>query len=548
MTRVRILSGMILAAVIGVMAGDPPAALAQKKKTTKPADRYATVKKAQAVQPSLPDGTKLTAVELATHIDKMISRRLATEKVTPSPRCTDEEFLRRVYIDITGKIPTQEQAVAFLDSKDPQKRAKLIDELLANKAYGTHLADIWQALLLPRDSGNVRLRQWYPNLTKWMEEQFNSGTGWDKIAREIVTATGDVAKTSPAVYWVANNTADKATDNITRNFLGVELQCAQCHNHPFTDFKQTDYWGMAAFFLRVGPDGNPKGAAKKGNSVSIGEKGKARRQKLPESAKILAPKFLQGDLAKVSPTGAVRPVLADWMTSASNPYFSRAMTNRLWGHFFGRGIVNPVNDMIDTNEASHPELLADLAQQFAASGFDVKHLIRAICNSETYQRSSKPIPGNSDFGPELFARMAVKPLTPGQLYDSLMLVVGTEGRRAVPKAKGRLGTTRDQFVAFFAAEDGADPTEYHAGIPQVLRLMNAPQLNGAAVLNSILRSTSDQDQVLEKLYLTVLARRPRAEEVDMMKAFLRKNQGEQRQAYAGVLWVLMNSSEFALNR
>jgi len=553
MMRTRILGGLILFAAIGVIAGDPPAVLAQKKKSPPTSSKSADPTKRQVVLPTLAAGTKLTAQDLARHIDKLIERRLSSEKATPSPRCSDEEFLRRAYLDIAGKIPTYDQAARFLDSKESDKRARLIDELLASKDYGRQLADIWQGLLLPINSDNVRLRQWYPNMTKWLDEQFNANAGWDKIAKEIVCATGAVDKTSPAVYWVANLTADKATDNISRNFLGLELQCAQCHNHPFTDWKQTDYWSTAAFFLRVGPDGNPRAAVKQGNTLTITEKGAGfARRRLPESAKILSPKFLQGETAKVASTGPVRHLFAEWMISANNPFFSKAMVNRIWGHYFGRGIVNPVNDMIDTNAPSHPELLADLAQQFAANGFDHKYLVRAICNSETYQRSSKPHGNNSDFGPELFARVAVKPLTPGQLYDSLAQLTGGEARGAGPraklKAKGKLGNARDQFVAFFSAEDGADPTEYHAGIPQVLRLMNAPQLNNMAALNSIVRTAKTPDEVIEKLYLTVLARRPRADDMERINAYLRKSQSDQRQAYAGVLWALMNSSEFALNR
>jgi hypothetical protein len=549
-TRIRLLSGLLLAAAITAVAGDPPAVLGQKK-----ADYHSdSTKKAALVRPTLPPGQKLTATQLAAHIDKLIAARLKADKTDASPRCSDEEFLRRAYLDLTGKIPTAEKAAEFLDDKDSNKRARLIDELLDGKEFGRHQADIWQRLLLPRDSDNRRLMQYYPHLVTWLEEKFNANFPWDQMVKDILTATGAVEKNGPVIYWLANNSADKVTDNASRMFLGIQLQCAQCHNHPFTDWKQDEYWGMAAFFLNVRPSGNPKAAAKNGESVSITENANAKRGKrmmLPESAKILPPKFLQGGQPKLASGAPRRPALAGWMTSDKNPFFAKAMVNRVWGQLFGRGIVNPVDDMFAANAPSHPELLADLEQQFAVSKFDVKHLFRAICNSETYQRSSKPAGNNGDAAPELFARMAIKPLSPEQMYDALTHLMGSERRAQVKnraQMKGGIGGPREAFVSFFSAEDGADPTEYQTGIPQVLRLMNSPQFNNAGALAPLVRSGKPPEEVVEKLFLTVLARRPTAEEKDRVNGYLAKSKGDRREALAGVLWALMNSSEFALNR
>jgi hypothetical protein len=426
--------------------------------------------------------------------------------------------------------------------------------LLASKEFGKHMADIWQSLLLPRTSDNRRLMLYYPNLVKWFEEKFNDNTPWNRMVTEVVTASGEVGKTSPAVYFLANPTADKVTDNVTRMFMGVQLQCAQCHNHPFTDYKQDEYWGMASFFLHVRPNGNPRKAAKDKTSVSIVEQRNGKRgkkQRLPESAKILAPKFLQGNKPSVTATQPLRPVLAKWMTSPDNPFFAKAMANRLWAQFMGRGIVNPVDDMHDANAASHPELLQDLARQFANNGFHVKYMVRAICNSQSYQRSSKPKGNNGDAAPETYARMQIKALTPEQLYDSLSMIVFPEGRPAFkggPKQKGRGANLREQFVTFFSAEDGADPTEYQTGIPQVLQLMNSPRLNNFAALAKIVRAAKGEDEVVEQLYLTVLSRRPTERDKALVKRFLAKNKDNRREGYAGLLWALLNSSEFALNR
>jgi hypothetical protein len=505
-------------------------------------------------QDTKPQAAKLSAEQLAAHIDRAIEEKVKTEKVALSPRTSDAEFLRRVYLDLTGKLPTPEKAVAFLDSKDAGKRAKLIDELLASKDFGAHMADVWQALLLPRNTESRRLLGLFPHLVSWLAEQFNDNVGWDKIARDIITSSGQVNKKGPTVYWLANGTADKATDNVTRMFMGIQLQCAQCHNHPFTEYKRDEYWRMAAFFLKVQPDGNPRQAVRNGGNISISESTARpnRRRRLPESAKVLPAKFLGGDAPKIRANEPARPVFADWLTNPKNPFFARAMVNRTWGQLFGRGFVQPVDDMHDGNPCSHPELLAELSAQFAASGFDVKYLFRALCNSQAYQRSSKLAGNNGEAGPELFARMAIKPLTPGQLYDCIGQVMGGVAQaRGAARAAGPArfgGTPREAFIVSFGIEDGADPTEYQAGIPQVLRLMNAPQLNRAGAINALVREGKSQAEIVEAIYLKVLSRRPSSEEMDRVVRFLQKNRDDSRQAYAGVLWALVNSSEFALNR
>jgi len=507
--------------------------------------------KATPVASTLPAGTKLDGHALARHIDEAIDARLRAEQVSASPRCDDAEFLRRVYLDITGHIPSIEKTSAFLDSREPNKRAKLIDELLAGSYYGKHQADIWQSLLLPRTSDNRFVS--FDKMTKWLEASFNENKPWDKMVRDILTAGGDMDKNGAVIYYLANATPDKLTDNATRTFLGVQLQCAQCHNHPFTEWKQKEYWGMAAFFTKVRFEGNPRQALRQGGTVRLSENGKGRPVRLPISAMKVPPKFLQGEEPKLGAGEAYRPVLADWMTSAKNPYFSKAMVNRTWAQFFGRGIVNPIDDMHDGHVPSHPQLLADLSAQFAGSGFDVKHLIRAICNSQTYQRTSKPASGNRDADAELFSRMAVKVFTPEQMFDSLVQVLGAPNpanqrrRQGAMAALFRNVTPRTVFVNFFKGDDNADPTEYQAGIPQVLRLMNSPQLNNAAMLTPILKGGTPPAKVIEQLFLASLARRPSQAEFRRTLALVQKYHDEPRQAYADILWALLNSSEFTLN-
>lgn len=497
----------------------------------------------EAAAPAKKTVAKLEAPALAQHIDKAVQQRLQSEKIPASPLADDAEFMRRVYLDLVGVIPPADKVAAFLDSKDPEKRAKLIDELLASPQYGKHMADIWQSMLMPRVSDNRNLQR--QPLVKWLEDNFNANTPWDKMTTDLLTASGTQAQNGATTFFVANPTADKVNDTVAKLFLGIQLQCAQCHDHPFTGWKQTEYWAMAAFFTKV-----QTGAARPGQqgaTANVSENGNGR-QRLPQEAKIVPAKFLQGEEPKIEGSAPRRPVLASWLTSGENQFFARAMVNRTWFQLFGRGFINPVDDMHKDNQASHPEVLGELSQQFVASGFDLKHLIRGICNSQTYQRTSKPVDGNEEDN-ILFSHVAVKPLTPEQLFDSLEVVVG---RVNAPAGGGRpqqgrpQGTPRQAFIAFFSGDEGADPTEYQHGIPQALRLMNSPQLNRDSVLLNEAVKLDSPEKVIEHLYLGTLGRRPSEKALEKMLAHVKKTDNP-RKGYGDVLWALLNCSEFTLN-
>ncbi len=488
----------------------------------------------------------VSAGEIAAMIDRHIAATLREEKIDPSPRCSDAEFLRRVSLDLAGVIPTAEVARTFLDSQVPTKRARLIDELLGDPRYGQHMADIWQALLLPKTSDSRRIR--IEPLTEWLRASFNENKPWDRMVAELLTATGTPEENGAAVYWLANPRVDLVTGSVSRLFLGVQLQCAQCHNHPFTDWKQDDYWGLAQFFMKVRLEGNPRQNGTAG--VTEGERG--RRGMLPEGVKQVPPRFFLGEQPTLARSEPYRPVFTQWLTAKENPFFAKAMVNRLWGQLFGRGLVHPVDDMQPDNPASHPELLEELAAYFADSGFDVKGLIRAICLSETYQRSSKPHGNNADDA-ILYSHRIVKPLSPEQLFDSLQLVVGPatppqNSNRQAAKNPNQ-ANARAQFVAFFEADESADPAEYQAGIPQALRLMNSPQLNrGGVLVEEALRQHSTTEARIEHLFLGTLSRRPTEAELQRFRDHVRRSGSNERNGLSDVLWVLINSSEFVLNR
>ncbi len=531
------------------------AALAKKQADAdKPASPKTTVKSDDAIHAPAKPYIKPIAQPMSDVIrflDEQINTKLTAEKLTPSGPANDAEFLRRVYLDLTGVIPTAEQTRTFLDDKDSAKRAKLIDELLASPNYGQHQADIWQAKLTSRDSNN-RFVQRDPFID-WIAACFNKNVPWDQFVTQLVTATGTVESNPEVTYFFMNRSADKLTDSVGQHFLGLQIMCAQCHNHPFTTTKQTEYWGMAAFFSKVSID-RPMNVNKGGDSTKIGVRegnGPSRTKEFfPESTKKVAPKYLEGEEPKLSSSEPYRPALAKWLTSGANPYFAKAMVNRTWAQLFGSGVVNPVDDMHVDNLPSHPELLATLANQFIATGFDVKQLYRTICNSQAYQRTSKPSAGN-ETDRKLFSHMTVKVLMPEQLFDSLKSITNfTTPAKPGGKLQAALGrgpvTPRDSFVQFFlAGAEHANTTEYEAGIPQALRLMNSRIAGNPAAAKAFVKPGAKPPEIIEEMYLAVLSRRPTPDEVAKLTDYLKANTTT---GYADVLWVLLNSSEFTLVR
>jgi hypothetical protein len=513
----------------------------------KPETESVTPPKAETKLAETRPATPMDARAVAKLIDREIDKALAAAKVTPSPRSTDAEFLRRVSLDITGVIPSAERVERFLADTDPDKRAKLVDELLASPRYGAHLADGWGRLMFPVETDNRFVVK--EPLVKALAEDFNANKPWDRMVHDLLTATGEQEKNGEVTYFLANRGVDKLTDSVGKLFLGVQIQCAQCHNHPFTHWKQAEYWGMAQFFYKVNAQVNRNAKTDVTNQVQEVNRPQRKVNPLPESAKNVPPKFLGGEQPKLDPAKPYRPALADWVCSPENPFFGKAIVNRVWGQYFGRGFVNPVDDLADENEPTHPELFAALAKEFAAGGFDLKQLTRAIVLSDAYQRSSVPAPENKGDA-VLYSHMAVKVLTPEQLFDSLAAVVGEPGGGAgnAPKKGQRNGNTpRERFVAFFSGSDNPRPTEYEAGIPQALRLMNNPRLAGApALLNALAKGADKPEKGVEKLYLMTLGRKPTAAESRKLTEYVAKAT-DAKGAYGDVLWALLNSSEFALN-
>lgn len=511
--------------------------------------------------------------EMARQIDVSIDSRLQATKTPASPVAEDAEFIRRATLDLHGVVPTGDRVVAFLNNTDPQKRAKLIDELLASPQYGRNFGMIWFNRIAPRSArANSLVDQ---VLQTWLAEQFNQGRGWNNIVSDILMSTGERDENPGTVFYLAcqgNNRdgqpqPERVAASVSRLFLGLRLECCQCHNHPFNDLKQTDFWGLAAFFTNVRTELVTRDNKRPTQSAAIREgvevpnlvkKGSflpvslTAQIEIPETGgKIARAKFLGGAEFATPAEPRFRPALASWVVADANPMFARAAVNRMWAHFFGQGLVEPVDDMRPENDCSHPEVLDQLTQQFISSGFELKHLIRSITQTAAYQRTSAPPEGRKS-EPQLYGHMAARVMTADQLYDSLAQILQhTVGEHiANGGQKRKYGDARERFRIYFQAggDDGNTPVpDYSHGIPQVLRIMNSPTLTDGSLLISRLNTRlATPEKVIEGLYLATLSRRPTADELARTKEFV-AGESDRAQAYEDLLWVLLNSGEFLHN-
>jgi Protein of unknown function (DUF1553)/Protein of unknown function (DUF1549) len=506
------------------------------------------------------------AEALAARIDQHLAKAYATNKVTPASLADDAEFFRRVWLDLGGRIPDLTEARRFLDSRVADKRRKAIDALLKSPHYVKHYTAVWRALFLPEANANLQTRFAAPQFEQWLSSHLKANTPYDQIVRELLTVpvAGGAGRgaiqlspggTGAAVFYQAN---DYQPENLaaatSRLFLGVKLGCAQCHDHPFAKWKKEEFWSYAAFFggirsRRQGDFVQPDRELADKHEIAI-----------PGTDRVAQAKYLDGSKPAWKEKQTARDTLADWVTSDKNPYFARATVNRLWSQFFGSGLVDPVDEMVGTEaSAAHPELLDELSKEFIAHKYDLKFLIRAIVSSQAYQRTSARSHKSQD-DPRQFAKMALRGLTPEQLYDSLTEAVGTPTAQEQRNDRGRAfiiggNGPRDEFLSKFANSSDR-PTEVQTSILQALALMNGKFVSDATsvqdsvtlagVIDAPWMKTSDK---IEALYLAALSRKPRANELERLVKYVEKGgpSGDKDKALADVFWVLLNGSEFILN-
>lgn len=497
-------------------------------------------------------------------LDALMAGAWESGGVEPSAAAPDAEFLRRAYLDVLGRIPSLKEAGAFLESKEPGKRAKLIEYLLAHPDYARNFGNLWSVTLIGRaDQGNDVNR---PALRAWLRVQFGQNRPWDEIARDLITATGLNDEANGAVnFTLAHRELDAVplTSITTRVFLGQQIQCTQCHDHPSNDWKQADFWGINAFFRGIEVQ-EVTGTDASGAEVTTGYEltdspsdAYAKFDRRDGMVKIVFPTYLDGTKIGQGPDVNRRQELGRFVTAPDNAQFAQAFANRMWGHFFGRGVVHPVDDFGDHNPPSNPELIERLGADFAASGFDVKALIRRIMSTRAYNLTSVMTASN-DQDDTLFSHMALKPMSPEQLFESLLVATAAHKAGGERDSDERRERWLRQFVFNFANDETLEGSSFQGTIPQALMMMNGDLMDEAvsgkpgSFLARLLEEAqlrgggNPEGYVITRIYVAALSRPPSSKEMAAARQFLRGNP-DPIGVVQDLFWALLNSNEFVLN-
>jgi hypothetical protein len=513
-----------------------------------------------------------SAQVLAEKIDQYFAKRWAEANAKPAAPADDAEFLRRVYLDLAGRIPSAAEARAFLKDAQPNKRARLVEQLLASPRYALHMTNVLRALLIPEANNNFLVRLQQGDFEAWLKKRVAANIGYDQLTRDLLTAPiggkdfgsyfgGGGEPTALAFYTAKEFTPENLAAGTAKVFLGVSVECAQCHHHPFGDWKREQFWSFAAFFSGI------KSQRLMDFLLPGTEVPDSKSLTIPGTDKVVQAAFLDNTKPDWQKGSNTRATLAQWVTSPANPYYSRTAVNRTWAYFFGIGLVEPLDEIAGGAATGHTELLDTLAKEFADHQFDLKFLIRALTATQTYQLSSAAV-GTAQDDPPLFDRMTLRSMTGEQLFDSLVMATGYRdsgsGSDLLSAITGGNRSARSEFLTKFA-NPTERPAKVQMSILQALALMNGKVITDAtsleqsetlaAVLDAPFMSTADR---IETLYLATLSRKPTAKELQRADRFVAdavKRAGAtapaQAAAYnnalADVFWVLLNSSEFALN-
>ena len=502
--------------------------------------------------------------ETAVEIDRLFSEAWTAGHVEPAPPATDEEFVRRLYLDLAGRIPATSETRAFLASTSPEKRSELVEELLDGPAFVRHFTIIWRNALIPQAFNEIGTRSLVPGFEAWLWKHFSEETPYDQIVRELITTPIDFganqqgllqSANSPSAFFIVRQLQPESlATGTSRAFLGVRLDCAQCHDHPFDKWKRDQFWNMAAFYSGFQREGveNPETPAMMMNPK---ENLTAHSIRVPSTGNVVPAKFLTGTEPEWTDNAVPRKILADWVTARDNPWFARMAVNRLWAQFSGQGIVQPVDDFSDNNPPSHPEVLNLLAEQFIAHNYDLKFVVRTITSSRVYQTTSRQTHA-SQADPTNFARAALRGLTPEQFFDSLAEAVGyyqpyrTDNPFVIDS-----DTPRGRFLELFR-DDTESPLMKETTILQALAMMNGEFIDNATTLEKslTLRAVADfplmtSDEKIDTLFMAALSRRPTDSERTAIGKILTDagTATDSTDALADVFWALLNSSEFLLN-
>jgi hypothetical protein len=518
-------------------------------------------------------------------LDALVEAYLESAKVPLASPTSDVEFVRRVYLDLTGRLPTPEQTRAFVMTSSGEKRGKLIEYLLNSDEYARNWARYWRDVVKFRATTQNGNRVLYGELEEWLADQFASNRPWDEIARGIITATGRDDENGAVNVALAHGTqAVELAGEVSRIFMGVQIQCAQCHDHPSDSWKRQQFHEFAAYFAGLKSRQVEKGSGGQGRVFELLAQGKPRYtmpdKQDPQKQIFVAPKFFLDPKGETLPNGLTAAerlaMAASYVTGQDNPWFAKAFVNRVWYVLMGEGFYSPVDDMGPNREAKAPEVLDALASAFQQGGYDIRWLFRTILNSRAYQREVR-----STFtaaGRTPFASVCPSRLRSDQILDSLAQVLnlplGGEKTGDAPAGKKGAATTkalakdlkgaagkgkgagrggnaaRTAFNDLFGVDPSTPNDEILGTIPQALYLMNSPQINRAlgGVIGQILANNpGDNRAALGALYIRVLAREPTAQEVKICGRYL-DNVGDRREAFEDIFWSLINSTEFVTRR
>ena len=499
----------------------------------------------------LPKDLQYEAPEISgNYIDQLVGKKLNQLRILPSGLCTDEEFLRRITIDITGQLPTEDEYRRFVNDVAPNKRAELIDQLLERKDFSEIWAMKFAQLLMIKSTNNVSYKSAFL-YNQWLTDKFARNVPVDEMVRELFGATGGTFSNPATNYYQIETSTLKRAENAAQVFMGIRTQCAQCHNHPLDRWTMDDYYGFAAFFCQTGT----KNAEDYREKIIFDKRG--GEVKHPVGGRVMAPKFLGGELADTKGKDR-RVVMAEWLTSPENPYFATSIANRVWAHFMGVGVVEPVDDIRISNPASNPELFQTLGTKLAEYKFDFRQLVRDICNSNAYQRTATPNESNGG-DTRNYAYATVRRIPAEMLLDCVSQVTNTKekfrglpiGARAIQIADGRTST---YFLTTFGRAPRSTVCECEAStdpsLSQALHLLNGAATTGkiaqGKVIDELLKDDASPEDALDRLYVRCLSRFPTdAERESLMESI--QSAPSPKEGLEDIFWAILNSREFVFN-
>jgi hypothetical protein len=499
----------------------------------------------------LPKDLQYTVPEVTgNYIDELVGRKLNQLRILPSGLCSDEEFLRRITIDITGQLPTEEEYQKFVFDSAPNKRAELIDRLLERKEFSEIWAMKFAELLMIKSTNQVSYKSAFL-YNQWLTDKFARNVPLDEMVRELLASTGGTFSNPPTNYYQIERDTLKRAENVAQVFMGIRTQCAQCHNHPLDRWTMNDYYGFAAFFCQLS---SKNGEDYREKIIFDRRSGEVKHKVTGQTMK---PKFLGGGEPETAGKDR-REVMAEWLTSPDNPYFSTSIANRVWAHFMGVGIVEPVDDIRVSNPPSNPELFQALGEKLAEYNFDFKQLVRDICNSHAYQRSAKPNDSNKS-DTRNYAYANVRRIPAEMMLDCISQITNTRekfrglpvGARAVQIADGRTSTyfldtfgraSRDTVCA---CEASTDPS-----LSQALHLINGSATSGkiaqGKVVEELLKDDAPVEKALDRLYIRCLSRYPtESERKELLKSI--SEAPSEKEGLEDVFWAILNGREFVFN-